>query len=144
MGGRTSAIAAGLCGALFVGYCIYFDRKRRNDPNFKNRLRDRECWPFSSVSSPSLGSAAHRSFRITVWPLLKVALWTRNEGWDSDHQKTSLQIWLFSKASSKSADILVTTANRGCCLFYCIQFVSVRLTRVGWNHIITNRIWRAI
>uniref|UniRef100_A0A3Q4BSZ8 Translocase of outer mitochondrial membrane 20 n=1 Tax=Mola mola TaxID=94237 RepID=A0A3Q4BSZ8_MOLML len=40
MGGRTSAIAAGVCGALFVGYCIYFDRKRRSDPNFKNRLRE--------------------------------------------------------------------------------------------------------
>lgn len=45
MGGKTSAIAAGVCGALFVGYCIYFDRKRRNDPNFKNKLRERECWP---------------------------------------------------------------------------------------------------
>lgn len=45
MGGRTSAIAAGVCGALFVGYCIYYDRKRRSDPNFKNRLRERECWP---------------------------------------------------------------------------------------------------
>ena len=43
MVGKTSAIAAGLCGALFIGYCIYFDRKRRSDPNFKNRLREREC-----------------------------------------------------------------------------------------------------
>lgn len=43
MGGKTSAIAAGVCGALFVGYCIYFDRKRRSDPNFKNKLREREC-----------------------------------------------------------------------------------------------------
>lgn len=42
MVGKTSAIAAGLCGALFIGYCIYFDRKRRSDPNFKNRLRERE------------------------------------------------------------------------------------------------------
>uniref|UniRef100_A0A3B3SAV2 Translocase of outer mitochondrial membrane 20 n=1 Tax=Paramormyrops kingsleyae TaxID=1676925 RepID=A0A3B3SAV2_9TELE len=41
MGSKTSAIAAGVCGALFVGYCIYFDRKRRSDPNFKNRLRER-------------------------------------------------------------------------------------------------------
>ncbi|XP_068451745.1 mitochondrial import receptor subunit TOM20 homolog B [Clinocottus analis] len=41
MGGRTSALAAGVCGALLVGYCIYFDKKRRSDPNFKNRLRDR-------------------------------------------------------------------------------------------------------
>ncbi|MBZ3881673.1 Mitochondrial import receptor subunit TOM20-like protein [Sciurus carolinensis] len=42
MVGRNSAIAAGVCGALFIGYCIYFDRKRRSDPNFKNRLRERE------------------------------------------------------------------------------------------------------
>ncbi|KAJ8360041.1 hypothetical protein SKAU_G00165660 [Synaphobranchus kaupii] len=41
MGGKTSAIAAGVCGALFIGYCIYFDRKRRSDPNFKKRLRER-------------------------------------------------------------------------------------------------------
>ncbi|KAK7832130.1 hypothetical protein U0070_015277 [Myodes glareolus] len=38
---RNSTIAAGMCGALFIGYCIYFDRKRRSDPNFKNRLRER-------------------------------------------------------------------------------------------------------
>ena len=42
MGGRSSTLAAGLCGALLVGYCIYFDRKRRSDPSFKNRLRERE------------------------------------------------------------------------------------------------------
>ncbi|KAM6956750.1 translocase of outer mitochondrial membrane 20 [Aplochiton taeniatus] len=41
MGGKTSTIAAGVCGGLFVGYCIYFDRKRRSDPNFKKRLRER-------------------------------------------------------------------------------------------------------
>ncbi|TKC39265.1 hypothetical protein EI555_015101, partial [Monodon monoceros] len=41
MVGRNSAIAAGVCGALFIGYCIYFDRKRRSDPNFKNMLRER-------------------------------------------------------------------------------------------------------
>ncbi|KAG8444508.1 hypothetical protein GDO86_009610 [Hymenochirus boettgeri] len=38
--GKTSALAAGVCGALFIGYCFYFDRKRRSDPNFKNRLRE--------------------------------------------------------------------------------------------------------
>lgn len=42
MSGRSSVIAAGVCGALLVGYCIYFDRKRRSDPNFKNKLRERE------------------------------------------------------------------------------------------------------
>ncbi|XP_069678452.1 mitochondrial import receptor subunit TOM20 homolog [Periplaneta americana] len=34
-------IAAGICGTLFIGYCIYFDRKRRSDPNFKKKLRER-------------------------------------------------------------------------------------------------------
>uniref|UniRef100_A0A672PQV3 Translocase of outer mitochondrial membrane 20 n=1 Tax=Sinocyclocheilus grahami TaxID=75366 RepID=A0A672PQV3_SINGR len=42
MGGKPSAIAAGVCGAIFIGYCIYFDRKRRSDPSFKPRLRERE------------------------------------------------------------------------------------------------------
>uniref|UniRef100_A0A452FSG7 Mitochondrial import receptor subunit TOM20 homolog n=1 Tax=Capra hircus TaxID=9925 RepID=A0A452FSG7_CAPHI len=41
MVGQNSAIAAGVCGALFISYCIYFDCKRRSDPNFKNRLRER-------------------------------------------------------------------------------------------------------
>ena len=41
MVGRNCAIATGVCGALFIGYCIYFDHKRRSDPNFKNRLRER-------------------------------------------------------------------------------------------------------
>uniref|UniRef100_A0A8C2SSJ7 Translocase of outer mitochondrial membrane 20 n=1 Tax=Coturnix japonica TaxID=93934 RepID=A0A8C2SSJ7_COTJA len=56
MVGKTSAIAAGLCGALFIGYCIYFDRKRRSDPNFKNRLREREC--------PGRPSPARRGSRL--------------------------------------------------------------------------------
>lgn len=34
-------IAAGICGTLFIGYCIYFDRKRRSDPNFKKKLKER-------------------------------------------------------------------------------------------------------
>nr|AFK11065.1 mitochondrial import receptor subunit TOM20-like protein [Callorhinchus milii] len=41
MAGRTGAVAVGLCGALFIGYCIYFDRKRRGDPAFRSRLRER-------------------------------------------------------------------------------------------------------
>ncbi|XP_017727686.1 PREDICTED: TOMM20-like protein 1 isoform X3 [Rhinopithecus bieti] len=35
--------AAAVCGAFaFLGYCVYLDRKRRGDPAFKRRLRDRE------------------------------------------------------------------------------------------------------
>nr|XP_032818383.1 mitochondrial import receptor subunit TOM20 homolog isoform X4 [Petromyzon marinus] len=38
---RGGAIAAGLCGAVFLAYCFYFDRKRRNAPDFKSKLRQR-------------------------------------------------------------------------------------------------------
>ncbi|KAM9804234.1 translocase of outer mitochondrial membrane 20 [Neosynchiropus ocellatus] len=38
---KTSVVVAGVCGALFVAYCIYFDRKRRSDPLFKEKLRER-------------------------------------------------------------------------------------------------------
>ncbi|CAG0884052.1 unnamed protein product [Darwinula stevensoni] len=38
---RTALVLAGICGSLFVGYCIYFDRKRRNDPDFKKKLKEK-------------------------------------------------------------------------------------------------------
>ncbi|XP_051058233.1 mitochondrial import receptor subunit TOM20 homolog [Phodopus roborovskii] len=41
MMGWNRSTNVGVCGALFIGYCIYFDHKRRSDPNFKNRLRER-------------------------------------------------------------------------------------------------------
>lgn len=37
----TLSIAAGVAGTLFLGYCIYFDQKRRKDPDFKKKLRER-------------------------------------------------------------------------------------------------------
>ena len=33
-----SGIIAGVCGTFFLGYCIYFDKKRRSDPQFKQKL----------------------------------------------------------------------------------------------------------
>lgn len=39
-------IAAGVCGTLFLGYCVYFDQKRHNDPNFRKKLRERKQCPF--------------------------------------------------------------------------------------------------
>lgn len=33
-------IAVGIAG-IFVGYCFYFDKKRRSDPDFKKKLRER-------------------------------------------------------------------------------------------------------
>uniref|UniRef100_A0A2K5ZQA9 Translocase of outer mitochondrial membrane 20 n=1 Tax=Mandrillus leucophaeus TaxID=9568 RepID=A0A2K5ZQA9_MANLE len=35
--GWKSAIAASVCRALFIGYCIYFDHKRQSDPKRRNR-----------------------------------------------------------------------------------------------------------
>jgi len=37
----TIGIAAGVAGTLFLGYCIYFDKKRRNDPEYKKKVRER-------------------------------------------------------------------------------------------------------
>ncbi|XP_015511869.1 mitochondrial import receptor subunit TOM20 homolog [Neodiprion pinetum] len=34
-------IAAGIAGSIFIGYCFYFDQKRRGDPDFKKKLRER-------------------------------------------------------------------------------------------------------
>ncbi|XP_074605052.1 mitochondrial import receptor subunit TOM20 homolog [Brevipalpus obovatus] len=36
-------IAAGVAGSLFLAYCFYFDKKRRMDPNFKQKLRERRA-----------------------------------------------------------------------------------------------------
>lgn len=33
-------IAAGVCGTLLLGYCIYFDKQRHDDPEFKKKLRE--------------------------------------------------------------------------------------------------------
>lgn len=60
----TFGIAAGVLGSLFVGYCIYFDRKRRSDPLFRQKLKEkrkaekekakRKATPASEVELPNL------------------------------------------------------------------------------------------
>lgn len=35
-------LCAGVSATLFIGYCIYFDKKRHNDPDFKKKLRERK------------------------------------------------------------------------------------------------------
>ena len=41
MDGRTIGLVASLGAAAFIGYCIYFDNKRRSSPDFKAKLRER-------------------------------------------------------------------------------------------------------
>lgn len=38
----TAGVVAGVAGTLFIGYCIYFDRKRRSDPLFRQKLKERK------------------------------------------------------------------------------------------------------
>ncbi|XP_067941467.1 mitochondrial import receptor subunit TOM20 homolog [Watersipora subatra] len=38
---KTAAICLGAAGLAFLGYCVYFDRKRRCDPQYKEKLRER-------------------------------------------------------------------------------------------------------
>lgn len=38
---RTVGICAGIGAAAFLGYCLYFDRRRRSAPDFKRKLRER-------------------------------------------------------------------------------------------------------
>lgn len=38
---RTIGLVAGVCGSLFIGYCIYFDKKRRSAPDYKKKVLER-------------------------------------------------------------------------------------------------------
>ena len=38
---KSLGLWAGLGTAAFVGYCIYFDSKRRSHPDFKRKLREK-------------------------------------------------------------------------------------------------------
>ncbi|KAK7104555.1 mitochondrial import receptor subunit TOM20 homolog isoform X2 [Littorina saxatilis] len=48
----TIGIAAAGAGLCFLGYCMYFDRKRRNDPDFKQKLRERRKMAKTHKSQP--------------------------------------------------------------------------------------------
>ncbi|EDW42709.1 mitochondrial import receptor subunit TOM20 homolog [Drosophila sechellia] len=37
----TFKVLAAISGILFMGYCVYFDKQRRSDPDFKKKLHDR-------------------------------------------------------------------------------------------------------
>ncbi|PSN46129.1 hypothetical protein C0J52_12064 [Blattella germanica] len=37
----TIPVIAGVCVIVFIGYCLYFDKKRREDPNYKKYLKKR-------------------------------------------------------------------------------------------------------
>ena len=38
----TSAIGLGVAATAVIGYCIYFDRKRRSDPDYRKKVKERK------------------------------------------------------------------------------------------------------
>ncbi|CAH1155592.1 unnamed protein product [Phaedon cochleariae] len=44
-------ICAGVSATLFLGYCIYIDKQRHNDPDFKKKLRQRRRAKKAAASS---------------------------------------------------------------------------------------------
>lgn len=38
---RLAYVFAGVAGVSFLAYCVYFDKKRRSDPLFKQKLKER-------------------------------------------------------------------------------------------------------
>lgn len=44
-------LCAGVSATIFIGYCIYFDKKRHNDPDFKKKLRERRRAQKAAASS---------------------------------------------------------------------------------------------
>uniref|UniRef100_A0A8D3DC62 Mitochondrial import receptor subunit TOM20-like n=1 Tax=Scophthalmus maximus TaxID=52904 RepID=A0A8D3DC62_SCOMX len=62
MSGKTSAAVAGVCGALFLAYCVYFDRKRRSDPRFKEKLRERKCLELEELPDLKDAEAVQKFF----------------------------------------------------------------------------------
>ena len=57
MNSKLGVIAA-TAGAAFLGYCIYFDHKRRSAPDFKKKLREKRNKAKSSSSGKKAGATS--------------------------------------------------------------------------------------
>ncbi len=49
-----SVCAVGFAGSLFLGYCVYFDKKRRSDPDYKKKVLARKVAMHVSDGGTSL------------------------------------------------------------------------------------------
>lgn len=41
--------AAGIAGAAFFAYCVYFDNKRRSAPDFRRKLRESTVYNIDEI-----------------------------------------------------------------------------------------------
>nr|ACJ25169.1 translocase of outer mitochondrial membrane 20-like protein [Artemia franciscana] len=52
---KNAMIAAGMAaGTFFIGYCVYFDKKRRSDPNYKKMLKEKRKQKKSKTGSATV------------------------------------------------------------------------------------------
>ena len=54
MNTKAVGICAGLAAASALAYCVYFDHKRRSDPDFKKRLKAKRSKGHQAKGSPSV------------------------------------------------------------------------------------------
>ncbi|KAH8387996.1 hypothetical protein KR093_010824 [Drosophila rubida] len=54
------ALTVGAAGALLLGYCIYYDQKRRSDPNYKQKVRERRQ-KLNRLPSHTMEAMGHRA-----------------------------------------------------------------------------------
>lgn len=49
---KTALLAGvGTAAVAFIGYCVYFDMKRRQDPDYKKKIRERKLGGQKSIFS---------------------------------------------------------------------------------------------
>ncbi|XP_017133642.1 mitochondrial import receptor subunit TOM20 homolog B [Drosophila elegans] len=64
IGGTFKALAA-ISGLLFMGYCVYFDKKRRSDPEFKRKLHERRNQRnFASLKASAAGNMSEKDIEM--------------------------------------------------------------------------------
>lgn len=61
----TFKVLAAISGILFMGYCVYFDKQRRSDPDFKRKLHERRIQrSLASVKSTASVSMSERDVEV--------------------------------------------------------------------------------
>ena len=86
--GLAFGLTAAAATAGFVGYCIYFDRKRHADPLFKHKLRESALLIYYSLIA-------------YCFTLIQFSLSILNDGFDSQMKESfSLPLYLYNYKKS--------------------------------------------
>ncbi|KAM8720110.1 hypothetical protein ACLKA7_006200 [Drosophila subpalustris] len=55
------ALTAGTAGAIILGYCLYFDQKRRSDPEYKRKIRERRQRDLATTENQAISDTIDQS-----------------------------------------------------------------------------------